>query len=51
VAAVDLMCALHEHLAEGRTLAHALFAAREALDRTDPAAYVNWCTFTAYGAA
>ena len=51
VAAVDLMVALHERLAEGRTLAHALFAAREALDRADPAAYVNWCTFSAYGAA
>jgi hypothetical protein len=51
VAAVDLMCALHERLGEGRTLAHALFAARESLDRADPGAYVNWCTFTAYGAA
>lgn len=51
VAAVDLMCALHERLAEGRTLARALFAAREGLDRRDPAAYVNWCTFSAYGAA
>ena len=51
VAAVDLMHALHERLAEGRTLAHGLHAAREGLDRTDPAAYVNWCTFSAYGAA
>ncbi len=51
VAAVDLMHGLHERLAKGRTLAHALFDAREGLDRTDPAAYVNWCTFTAYGAA
>ena len=51
VAAVDLMYALHEQLAQGRTLAHALYAARESLDRTDPAAYVNWCTFSAYGAA
>lgn len=51
VAAVDLMYRLHESLADGRTLAHALFAAREELNRTDPAAYVNWCTFTAYGAA
>jgi tetratricopeptide (TPR) repeat protein len=51
VAAVELMTALHGHLAEGRTLAHALHAAREGLDRTDPAAYVNWCTFSAYGAA
>jgi tetratricopeptide (TPR) repeat protein len=51
VAAVDLMCGLHEQLADGRTLAHALYSARESLNRTDPAAYVNWCTFTAYGAA
>ena len=51
VAAVDLMVAMHERLAEGRTLAHALYAARDGLDRTDPAAYVNWCTFSAYGAA
>jgi CHAT domain-containing protein len=51
VAAVDLMYALHEQLAKGRTLAQALFTAREALDRADPAAYVNWCTFSAYGAA
>jgi hypothetical protein len=51
VAAVDLMSGLHEQLADGRTLAHALYAARESLNRTDPAAYVNWCTFTAYGAA
>jgi hypothetical protein len=43
--------AMHERLAEGRTLAHALYAARDGLDRTDPAAYVNWCTFSAYGAA
>jgi CHAT domain-containing protein len=51
VAAVDLMYALHEQLAKGRTMAQALFTAREGLDRTDPAAYVNWCTFSAYGAA
>jgi CHAT domain-containing protein len=51
VAAVDLMYALHERLTQGRTLAHALFDARASLDRTDPAAYVNWCTFSAYGAA
>jgi CHAT domain-containing protein len=51
VAAVDLMYALHEGLARGGTLAHALYDARERLDRTDPAAYVNWCTFSAYGAA
>jgi CHAT domain-containing protein len=51
VAAVDLMYALHEHLVKGRTLAHALYEAREGIDHDDPAAYVNWCTFNAYGAA
>ena len=51
VAAVDLMYALHERIAKGSTLAHALYEARAGLDRTDPGAYVNWCTFSAYGAA
>ena len=51
VAAVDLMHALHEQLVRGHTLAHALYAARVDLDRDDPGAYVNWCTFSAYGAA
>jgi CHAT domain-containing protein len=51
VAAVDLMTALHERLVKGGTLARALYEARDSLDRTAPDAYVNWCTFTAYGAA
>jgi CHAT domain-containing protein len=51
VAAVDLMCGLHERLVKGQTLAHALSEARAALNRDDPAAYVNWCTFGAHGAA
>jgi CHAT domain-containing protein len=51
VAAVDLMYALHERVAKGSTLAHALYEARAGLDRADPGAYVNWCTFSAYGAA
>lgn len=51
VAAIDLMYALHEQLAGGQTLARALHAARSNLDRDDPANYVNWCTFSAYGAA
>jgi tetratricopeptide (TPR) repeat protein len=51
VTAVDLMSALHERIARGQTLAHALFDARAALDTEDPGAYVNWCTFSAYGAA
>ena len=45
------MVALHEQLAEGHTLARALHAARAGVDRADPASYVNWCTFSAYGAA
>jgi tetratricopeptide (TPR) repeat protein len=51
VAAVELMHALHEQLTGGSTLAHALYAARDGLDRADPGTYVNWCTFSAYGAA
>ncbi|MEV4352555.1 CHAT domain-containing protein [Actinoplanes sp. NPDC049596] len=51
VAAAELMVALHDRLRAGRTLARALFEARTGLDRQDPAAYVNWCTFNAYGAA
>ncbi|GFJ95498.1 CHAT domain-containing protein [Phytohabitans rumicis] len=51
VAAVGLMCALHERLINGRTLAHALYEARDGLDRDEPGAYVSWCTFGAHGAA
>jgi tetratricopeptide (TPR) repeat protein len=51
VAAVDLMSAVHERLTRGATLAHALHAGRAAVDREEPGAYVNWCTFNAYGAA
>jgi hypothetical protein len=48
--AVDLMRRLHEGILGGATLAVALHAARAALDRDDPAAFVNWCAFTAFGA-
>jgi CHAT domain-containing protein len=51
VAAIDLMYALHERLTEGHTLARALHAARSDLEISSPANYVNWCTFSAYGAA
>jgi tetratricopeptide (TPR) repeat protein len=51
VAAVDLMRALHEQIRAGWTLAHALHQARASLNRDDPGAYVNWCTFSAHGAA
>lgn len=51
VQAVDLMRALHERLVRGSTLAHGLHEARASLDRAAPGAYVNWCTFSAHGAA
>lgn len=51
VAAVDLMRALHACLVRGGTLAHSLHQARATLDCTDPSTYVNWCTFSAHGAA
>jgi tetratricopeptide (TPR) repeat protein len=51
VEAVDLMTAVHRRLARGATLAHALYEARESHNTEDPGSYVNWCTFTAHGAA
>ena len=51
VAAVDLMLGLHRGLARGLTLARALHEARGAVDRTSPEGFVNWCTFSAHGAA
>jgi tetratricopeptide (TPR) repeat protein len=51
VQAVDLMTAVHVRLARGATLAHALHAARQSQDISDPGSYVNWCTFNAHGAA
>jgi tetratricopeptide (TPR) repeat protein len=49
--AVTLMHALHERLLGGATLADALHQARSATDRDEPGAFVNWCAFTAFGAA
>jgi len=51
VAAVDLMLELHRGLREGQTLARALHAARGRIDRDSPEGFVNWCTFSAHGAA
>jgi hypothetical protein len=51
VATIDLVYALHERLARGATLSYALHEARASLNREDPGAYVNWCTFSAHGAA
>ena len=49
--AVSLMRALHQFLLRGATLAEALHAARATIDRADPRTFVNWCAFTAFGAA
>jgi CHAT domain-containing protein len=49
--AVTLMHALHERLLGGATLADALHQARSATDRDEHGAFVNWCAFTAFGAA
>jgi tetratricopeptide (TPR) repeat protein len=51
VPAAGLMTAVHRHLSRGTTLARALHKAREAQDTEDPGSFVNWCTFTAHGAA
>jgi hypothetical protein len=45
------MTAVHHRLSRGTTLARALHEAREAADTEDPGSFVNWCTFTAHGAA
>ncbi|WP_426593044.1 CHAT domain-containing protein [Cellulomonas sp. McL0617] len=51
VAPVDLMLELHRGLREGLTLARALHAARGRIDHESPEGFVNWCTFSAHGAA
>ena len=51
VAAVDLMLELHRGLRDGLTLARALHAARAARRPGHPEGFVNWCTFSAHGAA
>jgi hypothetical protein len=51
VPAVGLMTAVHRRLSHGTTLARALHEARAATDTEDPGSFVNWCTFTAHGAA
>lgn len=51
VEAAGFMTAVHRQLARGDTLAHALHAARATLDISDPRAFINWCTFSAHGAA
>jgi hypothetical protein len=51
VAAAGFMTAVHRRLARGDSLAVALHTARASLDIGDPATFVNWCTFSAHGAA
>jgi hypothetical protein len=51
VAAAGFMTAVHGRLARGDSLAVALYTARSSLDIGDPATFVNWCTFSAHGAA
>ncbi len=50
VESVDLMAEVHRGLADGRTVADALHAARGRLDVADPRQFVHWCAFGAYGA-
>ncbi|MEP7025671.1 MAG: CHAT domain-containing protein [Actinomycetota bacterium] len=51
VEAAGFMQAVHRQLARGDSLAHALHAARSSLDIGDPGTFINWCTFSAHGAA
>jgi tetratricopeptide (TPR) repeat protein len=46
----SLMEQVHRGLARGRSMAEALQVSRAALDTADPREFVNWCSFTAYGA-
>ena len=50
-ATARFMLHVHEHLRDEAALAAALYNARESLDIDDPSDLVNWCGFTAYGAA
>jgi hypothetical protein len=48
---VGLMTAVHASLRSGASLPVALHRARATLDRADPAGFVSWCAFDAFGAA
>jgi tetratricopeptide (TPR) repeat protein len=48
---VPLMRSLHAGVRAGATLAEALHAARAAVDRREPASFLGWCAFNAFGAA
>jgi tetratricopeptide (TPR) repeat protein len=49
--AVPLMRSLHEQIVGGATLADALYAARERIDREQDGGFLTWCAFNAFGAA
>jgi len=46
-----LMRSLHDGVLRGGTLGEALHSARSTVDRADPASFVSWCAFNAFGAA
>jgi tetratricopeptide (TPR) repeat protein len=50
-ATATFMLRVHQQLRGDTTLATALHVARGSLDLDDPADFVNWCGFTAYGPA
>jgi tetratricopeptide (TPR) repeat protein len=48
---VPLMRSLHAEVRAGATLAEALHVARASVDRREPASFLGWCAFNAFGAA
>lgn len=48
---IDLMRELHLQMIKGNRMAEALHAARQTVDRSDPAGLATWSAFNAYGAA
>ena len=48
---IDLMTALHAALLTGASMSVALHRARATIGRDDPAQFVSWCAFDAFGAA
>jgi CHAT domain-containing protein len=48
---VGMMTSLHKALLSGASLPVALHTARALVDRHDPAGFVSWCAFDAFGAA
>jgi tetratricopeptide (TPR) repeat protein len=48
---VPLMRSLHEGVRRGATLAEALHSARATVGQENPASFLSWCAFNAFGAA